>query len=218
MPIPIDWHAQQLCCPRSANSTCQIAFQTKARSWQPGPQGGFAIKCGDDDTTIITCRKLIICGGLHASDFANAGPENSLVPATQYAKGNYFRLQTNAPFSHLIYPVPEPGGLGVHLTLDMNRQARFGPDVEWVDKIDYEVAPARSEKFYAAIRDYWPDLADDSLVPDYSGIRPKLVGPGEPNADFKILQSTDHGFEGLTVLLGIESPGLTASLALAELV
>ncbi len=125
-------------------------------------------------------------------------------------------LQGKSPFNGLIYPLPEPGGLGVHVTLDLAGAARFGPDVEWIEQIDYEVDPNRGEAFYAAIRSYWPDLPDDSLVPGYSGVRPKLVGPGEPAADFVIKGPAEHGVPGLVNLFGIESPGLTSALAIAE--
>jgi hypothetical protein len=119
-------------------------------------------------------------------------------------------------FSRLIYPVPVPGGLGIHVTLDLAGRMRFGPDVQWTDGYDYEVEPARAASFYPAIRTYWPALPDGSLVPDYSGIRPKLSGPGEPPADFIIDGPAEHGLAGLVHLFGIESPGLTASLSIAE--
>ena len=137
-------------------------------------------------------------------------------PRELYAKGNYYSLARRAPFSRLIYPVPEPGGLGVHITLDLAGQARFGPDVEWVERIDYSVDPGRAERFYAAIRRYWPGLPDGALAPGYAGIRPKISGPGEPAADFVIQGPAEHGVAGLVHLFGIESPGLTASLALAD--
>ena len=136
-------------------------------------------------------------------------------PAT-YAKGNYYSLAGRSPFSHLIYPVPEAAGLGVHLTLDLAGQARFGPDVEWIAEIDYEVDPRRADGFYRAIRDYWPGLRDGALAPGYAGIRPKLGGPGQPAGDFLIQGPQEHGVPGLVNLFGIESPGLTASLALAD--
>ena len=138
------------------------------------------------------------------------------VPTAYYAKGNYFTLAGRSPFSRLIYPVPVPGGLGTHLTIDLAGQARFGPDVEWVDRIEYEVDPRRAQSFYASIRRYWPELPDGALVPDYSGIRPKLTGAGEKAADFMIDGPAEHGLTGLVQLFGIESPGLTASLAIAE--
>jgi L-2-hydroxyglutarate oxidase LhgO len=138
------------------------------------------------------------------------------VPKLVLAKGNYFNYAGRAPFSRLIYPAPVPGGLGIHVTLDLAGRMRFGPDVEWVETMDYNVDPRRADSFYAYIRTYWPGLPDNSLVPDYSGIRPKLTGPGEPAADFMIDAPADHGQPGLVQLFGIESPGLTSSLSLAE--
>ena len=139
------------------------------------------------------------------------------IPTAYLAKGNYFALSGRSPFSRLIYPVPEPGGLGVHLTLDLGLQARFGPDVEWVQSEDYSVDPQRAEVFYAAIRQYWPDLKDDALQPAYAGIRPKTVPQGSPDADFQLQGPDEHGVSGLVNFYGIESPGLTSSLALADL-
>jgi L-2-hydroxyglutarate oxidase LhgO len=165
----------------------------------------------------ISSRILINAAGLHAPRVAARFEQfrASYIPKAKFAKGSYFSLTGKIPFSHLIYPVPEQGGLGVHLTLDLAGQARFGPDVEWVDEIDYEVDPKRSEVFYSAIRKYWPALRDDSLLPAYSGIRPKIVGEGESNADFLIQGPADHSIDGLVNLFGIESPGLTSSLAIA---
>ena len=142
-------------------------------------------------------------------------------PTGRFAKGSYFSLGARAPFSRLIYPVPEPGGLGVHLTLDLAGRARFGPDVQWLDvqdesAIDYRVDPARAQGFYAAIRRYWPALPDGALHADYSGVRPKLDGPGAPSSDFRIDGPRRHGIAGLINLLGIESPGLTSCLAIGE--
>lgn len=139
-----------------------------------------------------------------------------LIPKGYFAKGNYFSLAGRSPFQRLIYPIPEPGGLGVHLTIDLGQQARFGPDVEWIDEMDYSVNPARSEKFYSQIRKYWPDLESDALQPAYSGIRPKIVPQGSVDADFVVQGERTHGIPGIVNLFGIESPGLTASLAIAE--
>jgi L-2-hydroxyglutarate oxidase LhgO len=166
----------------------------------------------------IATPRFVNAAGLGAVALAGAlvGFDRKFLPALRYAKGNYFSTTDRAPFSRLIYPVPEPGGLGVHLTLDLGGTARFGPDVEWTDTLDYRVDPARGKRFYDAIRQYWPDLADDSLQPAYSGIRPKLSGPGEANSDFVIQDATTHGSAGLVNLFGIESPGLTSSLAIAE--
>ncbi|HEX5027942.1 MAG TPA: FAD-dependent oxidoreductase, partial [Gaiellaceae bacterium] len=166
----------------------------------------------------ILAGEVVNCAGLGAPSLARRidGYPASLAPTERYAKGSYYRLATRAPFSRLVYPVPEPGGLGVHVTLDLGGHARFGPDVEWVDGIDYSVDPQRADGFYAAIRRYWPALPDDALVPDYAGIRPKISGPGEPAADFVVQGPDAHGVPGLVHLFGIESPGLTASLPLAD--
>ncbi|MBZ9736735.1 NAD(P)/FAD-dependent oxidoreductase [Mesorhizobium sp. CA18] len=166
----------------------------------------------------VAAPRVINAAGLGAVALAGSieGFGRQFLPALRYAKGNYFSIAGRAPFSHLVYPVPEPGGLGVHLTLDLAGIARFGPDVEWTDTIDYRVDPARGERFYAQIRKYWPDLADDSLQAAYSGIRPKLSGPGDANSDFVIQDAATHGIDGLVNLFGIESPGLTSSLAIAD--
>ena len=138
------------------------------------------------------------------------------VPRLVLAKGNYFTYTRRPVFTRLIYPVPAPGGLGVHVTLDLAGRMRFGPDVEWIDREYYPVDPARAESFYGAIRRYWPNMPDGALAPDYSGIRPKLTGPGEAAADFMIDAPAQHGLPGLVQMFGIESPGLTSSLSLAE--
>ena len=153
-----------------------------------------------------------------AQDLARrlSGFPRDRLPPSYYCKGNYFSLSGRSPFSRLIYPAPETAGLGVHLTLDLAGQARFGPDVEWIERIDYAVDPRRADSFYAAIRSYWPGLRDGSLQPAYSGIRPKLQARGEAPRDFLLQGPGDHGVPGLVNLFGIESPGLTASLAIAD--
>jgi L-2-hydroxyglutarate oxidase LhgO len=179
---------------------------------------GFTLHVAGSDP--IHTRILINSAGLKAPTVAKQieGYPAEKAPRELYAKGSYYALARRSPFSRLIYPVPEPGGLGVHLTLDLAGQARFGPDVEWVQGIAYDVDPRRAERFYAAIRRYWPGLPDGALLPGYAGIRPKTAGPGEPAADFEIQGPAAHGVPGLVHLFGIESPGLTASLALAGLV
>ena len=168
----------------------------------------------------IKTRILVNSAGLRAPSVAGhiEGFDRRHIPRELYAKGNYYTLSGRSPFSRLVYPVPEPGGLGVHVTLDLAGQARFGPDVEWVDGIDYRVDPKRAERFYAAIRRYWPGLPDGALAPGYAGIRPKTAGAGEPAPDFAVQGPRAHGVPGLVHLFGIESPGLTSSLALAALV
>lgn len=172
----------------------------------------------NDGQTDLSARMLVNCGGLSAPAIASriAGFPQAFLRRGYFAKGNYFTLAGRSPFSRLVYPVPEPGGLGVHLTLDLAGRARFGPDVQWVDSPDYTVDLKRSERFYGEVRKYWPGLADGALEPGYAGIRPKLAGPGEPNADFVIEGPSIHGVPSVVNLFGIESPGLTASLAIAE--
>jgi L-2-hydroxyglutarate oxidase LhgO len=166
----------------------------------------------------LTCARLINCAGLAAQQVARrlAGDAAVQVPPLHYAKGNYFALPSRAPFRHLVYPVPEAAGLGIHLTLDLAGQARFGPDVEWVETETYAVDPARRPRFEQAIRRYWPGLPEGRLQPDYAGIRPKLCPAGAPPSDFVIQGPAEHGVDGWVNLYGIESPGLTASLAIAE--
>ena len=154
--------------------------------------------------------------GAHKLALATQGYARERVPRLFLAKGNYFAYSGRPVFSRLIYPMPIPGGLGVHVTLDLAGRMRFGPDVEWIDRYDCDVDPRRAASFYPAIRRYWPALPDNTLVPDYAGIRPKLTGPGEAPADFMIDGPADHGCKRLVHLFGIESPGLTASLSLAE--
>src|ERR1700724_2116643 len=168
----------------------------------------------------LECRLLVNAAGLNAPAVARGidGMPIELIPHAYLAKGNYFSCSAGAPFSHLIYPVPEPGGLGVHLTLDMAGQGPVGPRVPWVDTIDYAVEPARAERFYPPIRRYWPTLPDGALMPSYSGMRPKIVPPAVAVQDFLIQGPRDHGIGGLINLFGIESPGLTSSLAIADYV
>lgn len=174
---------------------------------------GVVLDVGGAEPMRLHARLVVNAAGLGAIPLARAiaGLDPAQVPPAHYAKGNYYALTGRAPFSRLIYPVPVPGGLGVHLTLDLGGQARFGPDVEWVAAPDYDVDPRRADGFYAAVRRYWPDLADGALAPGYAGVRPKISGKGEPARDFTIQASP-----GLINLFGIESPGLTASLALAD--
>jgi L-2-hydroxyglutarate oxidase LhgO len=170
------------------------------------------------DGTVLLARTVVNAAGLAAPDLARRfeGLDPRHVPTPYYAKGNYFTLAGRAPFSRLIYPAPEAAGLGVHLTLDLGGQARFGPDVQWVDDpADLQVDPARGDAFYAEVRKYWPGLADSALLPGYAGMRPKITAPGEAAADFVVQGPAVHGVPGLVNLFGIESPGLTSSLAIA---
>ena len=180
---------------------------------------GFELDIGGAEPSRLHCRHLVNAAGLHAPALATAidGVPRPTIPPAYFCRGVYFTLSGPAPFHRLVYPVPPAHGLGVHLTLDLAGQARFGPDTEWIAEIDYAVDPARGDGFYAAIRRYWPALRDGALQPGYAGIRPKINGPDEPAADFLVQGPEDHGVPGLVNLYGIESPGLTASLPLAEL-
>lgn len=177
---------------------------------------GWTVRSGGSE---LACDVLVNAAGLHAPALARQveGLPLARVPVPRYAKGHYFTLAGRAPFRRLIYPVPEAAGLGVHLTLDLGGQAKFGPDVQWVDDdSDYRVDASRADGFYAEVRKYWPGLADGVLQPGYAGIRPKINGPGEAAADFMIEGPEQHGLPGLVNLFGIESPGLTSCLAMAD--
>ena len=203
-----------------------IAYQSPLISAKPigsKAQDGFELEIGGSDAMKIQTKLLINCAGMSAPAIAKKieGLAQEQIPKAYFAKGNYFSLSGKSPFKHLIYPIPEPGGLGVHLTLDMGGQAKFGPDVEWLEiddenQIDYTVNPKRGESFYAAVRKYWPGLKDNALQPDYSGVRAKIVPPNVPAGNFCFNTPKDHGLEGLFNLYGFESPGLTSSLAIAK--
>ena len=203
-----------------------IAYHSPLMSAKPigqGAGGGFELTIGGPDGMKLQTKLLINCAGMSAPAVAHKieGLHQDQIPKAYFAKGNYFSLSGKSPFTHLIYPIPEPGGLGVHLTLDMAGQAKFGPDVEWLeieneDQIDYTVNPKRGEGFYEAVRRYWPELKDNSLQPDYSGVRAKIVPPNTPAGDFCFNSPQDHGLQGLYNLYGFESPGLTSSIAIAQ--
>ena len=216
----IDSHAYMLALRGDAEDNgAAFAFHTPLLRAKANA-GMIELEAGGEAPMTLACDLLVNAAGLDAPATARMieGMPIEQIPHAYLAKGNYFSCSKKAPFSRLIYPVPEPGGLGVHLTLDMAGQARFGPDVEWVDHIDYEVDPARAERFYPAIRKYWPTLPDGALMPSYSGMRPKIVPPAVASQDFLIQGPSDHGVEGLINLFGIESPGLTSSLAIADYV
>ncbi len=182
--------------------------------------GGISLDVGGASPMTITCANMVNAAGLGAAPLARtlSGLAPEFVPPSYYARGNYFSLAGKSPFGRLVYPVPPSGGLGTHATLDMGGQVRFGPDVEWVDHPDVAVDPARAQLFEAAIRRYWPGLPDGALRPDFAGIRPKLAGPegGSWGTDFVIQGPKTHGHAGLVNLYGIESPGMTSALAIAE--
>lgn len=211
-----------------------VAYQSPLISAKPigsHAQNGFELTIGAGESgnggasqsMQVSTKLLINCAGMSAPAVAQKieGLQASNIPKAYFAKGNYFSLSGKSPFQHLIYPIPEPGGLGVHLTLDMAGQAKFGPDVEWLDiekeeQIDYTVNPKRGDGFYEAVRRYWPGLKDGSLQADYSGVRAKIVPPNAPAGDFCFDGPKNHGLEGLYNLYGFESPGLTSSLAIAR--
>jgi L-2-hydroxyglutarate oxidase LhgO len=191
-----------------------IAFHASVRSGRT--DAGRVIL--ETDELTLAAALVVNAGGLHAPALALrlAHHPPGVVPPAFYAKGHYYTLAGAAPFRHLVYPVAEAGGLGVHVTLDLAGQARFGPDVVWIDRIDYRFDARNRQRAIDAIRRYYPDLEPDRLEQGYTGIRPKISGPDEPAADFQICGPAQHGIGGLIHLFGIESPGLTASLAIAE--
>lgn len=214
----LDSHALMLALQGSAQSEgALLALNAPVLGIEPRG-GGLRIEVGGRDPLMLLARQVVNCAGHGAPVIAarTAGLAAPWVPRRHFAKGSYFSLSGPAPFQRLVYPLPEPGGLGVHLTLDLGGQARFGPDVQWVDELDYRLDAQRVAGFYEAIRRYWPGLPDDALQPAYCGVRPKISGPGEAAADFRVDGPRQHGIAGLVNLFGIESPGLTACLAIAE--
>ena len=214
----IDSHAYMLALLGEAESHgAMLALLSRVEKARVGGEGRIELEVGGAEPMRLAARTVVNAAGLTAPSVARRveGFPAGKVPPERYAKGNYYSLIGRSPFSHLVYPVPEPGGLGVHVTIDLGGQARFGPDVEWVDRIGYDVDPRRADRFYAAIRRYWPGLPDGALAPGYAGIRPKIAGPGDPAPDFVIQGPAEHGVPGWVNLFGIESPGLTASLSLA---
>ena len=200
------------------NAGGAIALSTPFEGAAPLEGGGFSVRAGGAEPIVLTTRLLVIAASLGAQAAAATieGYPRDQVPALHFGKGSYFAYHGKAPFSRLVYPTPIPGALGTHYRRDLGGQARFGPDLEWVEHPDYTVDPARADSFYAYVRKFWPGLPDDSLSPDYAGIRPKIHGPGEPHPDFRIDSEAVHGLPGLIALFGIESPGLTSSLAIGE--
>ena len=214
----IDSHGLMLAYQGEAEAAgAMIAFETPVLGGAIEDRA-IVVETGGDAPMRLKCRHLVNAAGLTAQAVAThlEGFPRSAIPPSHLAKGNYYGLSGRAPFRHLIYPAPVPGGLGVHITVDLTGRGRFGPDVEWIDEIDYTVDPGRADAFYAAVRRYWPGLQDGVLEPDYAGIRPKLTAAGEPAGDFVIQGPAVHGIDGLVNLFGIESPGLTASLAIAD--
>ncbi len=219
----VDSHGLMLSYQGDAESHgAMIAFNAPVLSIKI-ENDGIILDMGGDAPMTIQASQVINSAGLYAPDIASKtiGLGNEFKPKSYVCKGNYFTLAGKSPFQHLIYPMPNEAGLGVHITVDLGGQAKFGPDTQWLDKEipeleDYPVEPSRGDSFYEAVRSYWPDLEDGSLQAGYSGMRPKLVGPGEEAADFRIDGPETHGISGLVNLFGIESPGLTSSLAIAK--
>ena len=215
----VDSHALMLSLQGDLeNAGGLVALHARVTGAEVLPEG---IVLQTADGMELLARTVVNSAGLQAPDLARAfrGLQPEMLPTAYYAKGSYFTLAGRSPFSRLIYPVPEAAGLGVHLTLDLGGQAKFGPDVQWVDgPDDLVVDPRRGDAFYAAVRSYWPALADGALAPGYAGIRPKINAPDEAAADFLLQGPEAHGVPGLVNLFGIESPGLTSCLALAEAV
>ncbi|AAQ57814.1 NAD(P)/FAD-dependent oxidoreductase [Chromobacterium violaceum] len=211
----VDSHALMLSLLADAEAAgAQLALASPVEGGEVTPDGVALRVAG----MALLAKRVVNAAGLFAPDVARAiaGLRADSIPQARYARGVYFSLQGRAPFSRLVYPLPEAGGLGSHLTLDLAGQARFGPDVEWVDGVDYRVDPARADAFYRAVRAWWPQLPDGALAPGYAGIRAKIAGPGQPDADFVIQGPAVHGAPGLVNLFGIESPGLTSCLAIAD--
>jgi len=214
----IDSHGLMLAYQGDAEAAgAMLAFRAPVLGGKVDARG-FVLEVGGAEPMRLRTSLLVNSAGLYAPALARSvgGIPATTIPPAYFCRGVYFSLVGRSPFSRLIYPAPETAGLGVHLTLDMAGQARFGPDTEWIEGVDYNVDPARGERFYAAIRTYWPWLPDGALQPGYAGVRPKISGPKEPAADFVIQGPAVHGIPGLVNLYGIESPGLTASLAIAE--
>jgi L-2-hydroxyglutarate oxidase LhgO len=181
---------------------------------------GIVLEVGGKEPMTVKCRTVVISAGLKAPDVARriAGIPAATIPPTYYAIGHYYTLTTKSPFNRLIYPVARPDWLGVHVTLDLGGRCKFGPDFEWIDNVDYQFDERREASFYKAIRHYYPGLQDGTLQPGYTGIRPRITGPREPAQDFTFHSEKEHGVKGLLALYGIESPGLTSSLAIADYV
>ena len=197
-----------------------VVVSTPFERAEPLPGGGFMVTAGGEGGATLTTRLLVTAAGLAAQDVAARidGYPADGIPAGHFGKGVYFRLAGKAPFERLIYPPPIPGALGTHYRKDLGGQAVFGPDLEYVEGEDYSVDPGKAAEFEHYIRRFWPGLPEGALTPDYAGIRPKLHGPGEAQPDFQLRGREHHGVEGLVALFGIESPGLTSSLAIGEAV
>lgn len=217
----IDSHALMLAYQGDAEDAgAMIAYLSPVVGGRIRAKGGVEVDVGGEAPMTLAADLVVNSAGLHAVPVASSfeGAPVDTFPIARYAKGNYFSLLGKQPFSRLVYPMPVAGALGVHVTVDLGGQCKFGPDIEWIDAVDYDMDPARADSFYAAVRAYYPGLQDGALVPAYAGIRPKIHGPDDPQPDFMVQGPADHGVPGLINLFGIESPGLTASPAVAQAV
>ena len=219
----IDSHAFMLALEGAISSHGgQVVLRTPVERVERTADGLFRLTCGGEAPGAITCRHLVLSGGLHATKLARtlwpAGGSGYQAPETYYAKGQYYALSGRSPFTRHIYPMPDGAWLGLHVTVDIGGRCKFGPDIEWTPGIDYSFQPEKLEKFLGFIRSYYPGLDPTRLHADYTGVRPKLYREGEPVPDFAIHGPERHGIAGLVALYGIESPGLTASLAIGEMV
>lgn len=199
------------------NRGAQLVMRCSIGGLEQRPTG-WALRLADEQGQVVTAREVVLAAGLGSAELARSieGYPADRLPKFHYAKGNYYGYSGRVPFSRLIYPVPVPGGLGTHLTLDLAGRGRFGPDVEWIERPDYAIGTDRRAAVAAAVRRFWPAVEEGRLFPDYAGVRPKISGPGEAPADFCVAGPRQHGLPGLVAAFGIESPGLTASLALAD--
>ena len=215
----VDSHAYMLALRADAeNSGATFAFRTKALAIRPSA-AGYLVEVSGEEPFAIECRNIVNCAGLGAHELARntEGYARQLIPPRFLAKGNYLSVSGATPFTHLIYPMPVRGGLGVHVTLDLSGRMRLGPDLHWVEQVDYTPDTAVEQQFRESVATYWPEVRNRELNWTYSGIRPKVSGPDMENADFIVAGPEDHGMPGMICFFGIESPGLTASLALADL-
>jgi L-2-hydroxyglutarate oxidase LhgO len=215
----IDSHGFMLALQGHAEAHgAQVALNSPVEAIETLPAGGFALTAGGDAAARITCNRLVIAAGLHGSRLARmlAYPNQYVPPETYFAKGQYYALEGRSPFQRHIYPMPQGAWLGLHSTIDLGGRCKFGPDIEWIPQIDYSFEAAKLEKFIGSIKLYYPGLDPRAIHADYTGIRPKLYQEGEPVPDFRIDCANQHGHDGLIMLFGIESPGLTASLAIGD--
>jgi L-2-hydroxyglutarate oxidase LhgO len=213
----VDTHAYMLALQGHVEANGgSVVLNTPVERVARRPDGLFEVVTGGESAAVITCKELILSAGLHASKLARtlSFPGSYTPPETYYAVGQYYAYSGRSPFGRHIYPMPDGAWLGLHVTVDLGGRCKFGPDIEWIPDIDYTFKPEKLEKFLGFIRSYYPGLDPDRLHPDYTGIRPKLYREGEPVPDFQFHGPAQHGLDGLVMLFGIESPGLTSSLAI----